>query len=125
ALVRTVLEIVGHRVQEAVDGLQGLAAFEAERPDLVLCDIFMPEQNGIRTIRAIRQLDSKVPILVMSGGPSWDKSSSRLFLAAAQHFETTVELEKPFTASALLAAVRQALPAPADGKHLGKAQRTE
>jgi two-component system chemotaxis response regulator CheY len=118
--LRSVLEDAGHRLREAVNGVEGLAAFNAERPDLVLCDIFMPEQGGIKTIRAIRRRDQVVPIIAISGGASWDKSSSHLFLTLAQNYGTTRELAKPFTNEALLTAVGEALQASTTSRPTGR-----
>lgn len=58
----------GHTVREAGDGRAGVQAFEAERPDVVFCDLYMPEHEGITAIRTLRRLDRAVPIVAMSGG---------------------------------------------------------
>ncbi|MFO0842235.1 MAG: response regulator [Gemmataceae bacterium] len=52
---RMVLEGAGHAVLEAPDGRVGLAAFEREAPELVLCDLFMPEQDGLGFLREARR----------------------------------------------------------------------
>lgn len=58
ATVRTVLagrlRAVGHAVQTAADGLQGLEAARRLRPDIVLTDWIMPEMNGVDLIRLLR-----------------------------------------------------------------------
>lgn len=51
---------------EAADGETGLALFQTMQPDLVLTDLLMPKLTGEELIRAIRQLDATVPIIVMT-----------------------------------------------------------
>lgn len=50
----------------AVNGVQGLALFHKEKPDLVISDIRMPEMDGLEMFRKIRQADPHVPLVVCS-----------------------------------------------------------
>jgi two-component system chemotaxis response regulator CheB len=50
----------------AVNGRIGLAKFVASRPDLVLLDIEMPEMDGLETVRELRKIDTRVPIIMFS-----------------------------------------------------------
>lgn len=52
------------RVETAKDGAEGLAAFKAHKPDLILTDIRMPVMDGLTMIQEIRALDPDVPIIV-------------------------------------------------------------
>lgn len=59
---------LGHDATCAEDGAMGLAAFEADRPDLVLLDVAMPVMDGFETARQIRRLGGRwVPIIFVSG----------------------------------------------------------
>jgi DNA-binding NarL/FixJ family response regulator len=49
---------------EAGDGDEGIAAFEKDRPDLVLLDVNMPYKNGIETLKALKAIDPE-PVVVM------------------------------------------------------------
>lgn len=64
----SVLRDAGHDVVEVADGLQALAVFEGQHPDVALIDIFMPGRDGIDVIRAIRAGDERVRILAVSAG---------------------------------------------------------
>ena len=49
-----VLELEGFDVRTAENGRVGLARIEEEVPDLVLCDLMMPDMDGYETLKAIR-----------------------------------------------------------------------
>jgi CheY-like chemotaxis protein len=51
----------GHRVHEAADGREGLAAVQADPPDLVIADVLMPVMDGHEFARQLR-LDRGVGI---------------------------------------------------------------
>jgi PAS domain S-box-containing protein len=54
ALLVTLLRHHGHRLIEAADGSQGLAAVRTERPDLVITDVLMPVMDGYELVRQLR-----------------------------------------------------------------------
>ena len=57
----------GHAALEARNGREGVQSVNRNRLDLVVTDILMPEQDGVETIRRIRAIDSRLPIIAMSG----------------------------------------------------------
>jgi DNA-binding response OmpR family regulator len=63
--LRLALEDEGYDVREAADGRSGLAAFEAQEPDLVLLDLRLPDLSGFEVCRAIRS-KSIVPIIIVT-----------------------------------------------------------
>jgi PAS domain S-box-containing protein len=66
--LRTLLEHEGHRVDEAADGLSGLARAEATRPDVLLVDIGLPGLDGYEVARRVRSQRGAAPILVAITG---------------------------------------------------------
>jgi two-component system chemotaxis response regulator CheB len=50
----------------AVNGRIALAKFPTLKPDIVLLDIEMPEMDGLETVRALRKIDTRVPIIMFS-----------------------------------------------------------
>ena len=104
--LRAILKKAGHTVAEAEDGNQALKVFSANKPDLVLSDIIMPDREGVETIGELRQLDAQVPIIAMSGGGS---TSGDLFLTLAIHAGATRTLAKPIRQTDLLEAIAASL----------------
>jgi len=66
--LRALLEQDGHRVDEATDGVTGLARAEAGRPDIVLVDIGLPEMDGYEVARRIRAARGAGTVLVAISG---------------------------------------------------------
>ena len=64
-LLRLYLEKENFTVVTAVDGEQALAAFEAEKPDLILLDVMMPRLDGWQVCREIRK-KSQCPIIMLT-----------------------------------------------------------
>lgn len=101
--IRIVLEHAAHTILEAANGREGLGLYEAHRPDLVLCDIVMPQMDGLEVIQA---LAGRVPVIAMSGAASAEPPG---YLFDALAFGAARTLEKPFNRTALLQAVEGVL----------------
>jgi DNA-binding response OmpR family regulator len=64
-LIRSHLEKEGHRVEQAFDGRQALAAAERGRPELVILDWMLPGMDGIAVCRELRR-KHLMPILMLT-----------------------------------------------------------
>jgi len=51
---------------EAANGQEALALYQQERPDLVLLDVNMPVLDGLATLRALRELDPEVVVIMLT-----------------------------------------------------------
>jgi CheY-like chemotaxis protein len=98
-LMTRILKSAGHYVHEATNGATGLKRFREVKPALVVTDIFMPEKEGIETIRLLRQQAPHLPILAISG------SGLKDYLHFAMQLGATAALPKPFSAEQLLQTV--------------------
>jgi two-component system chemotaxis response regulator CheY len=105
-LARLVLEDAGHEVLESPNGKIGHQLFRQRRPDLVIVDLFMPEKEGIETIREIRAVEPRAKIIAISGGGRYGFSD---LLASVVHLGATTTLAKPFRRRELLAAVQEVM----------------
>jgi DNA-binding response OmpR family regulator len=93
------LERNGFTVEVAADGLTGLAAFRARRPDVALLDIMLPGMNGVSLCRQIRE-ESPTPVIMMSARA--DPVDVVLGLEAGADDYVT----KPFDSTVLVARIR-------------------
>ena len=105
-LLEDTLRSLGHTVFSATNGKEGLKLQQAEPVHLVITDIFMPEKEGLETIRDFRREFPGVILIAMSGRP---ELANALFLA--QQLGAYRVLEKPFDRQELLAAIADALQA--------------
>jgi len=102
--LREYLEAQGYEVIEARDGREGLQRYGAARPDVILLDVFMPEQEGLETIRALRRAAPDVKIIAISGG---GRTGPMDILHVAALLGAQRTLQKPFPQHALLKAVHE------------------
>lgn len=105
AFIATVLTGAGHRVLQASDGAEGLRLLDANRIQLIITDLVMPEMDGIELLRRVRKLTRPIPVIAVSGG----SMHSPVYLGAAKHLGAFRILHKPFTMESLLQAVRDAI----------------
>lgn len=104
-LVQKLLESDGFTVLTAADGLEGLVQLEGLKPDVVLCDVMMPNLDGMEFTRAIKKHSStrNLPVIFLTA-----KTDTRTIaegISAGAKFYLT----KPFNHAELLQKVRKAL----------------
>lgn len=112
--MKLMLESAGFDVSVATDGEDGLNRFRHERFDLVISDIVMPRNDGLQTIREIREMTSDIPIVAMSGGMHFSAGSSgqnvtSYALSLAEEFGATRTISKPFSRDNLFAVIRECM----------------
>jgi len=69
SLIRATLEVDGYEIIEAADGEEGLALYEARRPQLLVADVVMPRMDGFALCRELRgrKESAYLPILMATG----------------------------------------------------------
>src|SRR5690606_19805936 len=85
------LEDSGFAVEQASNGVQGLEMFEREQPDLVICDLRMPQVDGLELIRRIGELETPAPVIVVSGAGVMGDVVEALRLGAADYLIKPLE----------------------------------
>ncbi|MEL0043868.1 MAG: ATP-binding protein [Deltaproteobacteria bacterium] len=101
-VLRNQLEMVGYRVEVAIDGLQGLKLLEKLNPQVILLDVMMPRLSGYQTCYRIRQKysASELPIILLTAKDQ-PEDTVRGFQHGANDY-----LTKPFSREELLIRVR-------------------
>src|SRR5205823_7325021 len=99
-LVR-ILEMENFAPLEAADGRAGLALARAQLPDLILCDVMMPELDGYEVLRQLRAdaATAAIPFIFLTA------RGDRSELRAGMNLGADDYLAKPVTVDDLLAAI--------------------
>jgi CheY-like chemotaxis protein len=114
-LFRVRLDLMGHEIYIASDGIEGLAMIKRVHPDLILSDISMPRCDGFQLADAVKADPSlaAIPIVFVTGfAQKYDMEE------AARHGGRGY-LHKPFTTEDLRAAIAAALVAHEDNSEGG------
>lgn len=105
-----ILDKEGYEVIQAENGREGLEKYDPQTIDLVVCDLIMPEVEGLETMQKIHAANKEAKILAISGG---GRVNALDYLKVAHLMGAVVTLAKPFTSEELLDAV---------SKHIGPGQ---
>jgi DNA-binding NtrC family response regulator len=105
-IMETVLKSAGHIVSVARDGEKGLAAFAADRPDVVITDIVLPKVDGLEVIRNILAQVPGFPVIALTGGGNTGTYS---YLDKARELGALEVFRKPVTAEQLLDGIKRCL----------------
>lgn len=60
------LRALGHRTSFAPNGAVAVSMVERDRPDVIVLDVTMPEMNGFQACRAIKRIDPKIPVIILT-----------------------------------------------------------
>lgn len=104
AYLATLLEDHGWRARTANNADGGLALLAAERPDVVLLDLMMPERGGLNALVAIRKDHSLrgLPVVVVSGIQDKLTADYHAYLERFKHYRAEAYLDKPVDPAGLL-----------------------
>lgn len=96
--VGDILELEGHIVRFAADGIAALAEIEADRPDCVLLDVMMPGMSGHEVLAQLRKADGgpQLPVIMLTAAAD-ESQSWQAWSGGVDYF-----MAKPFEADQLL-----------------------
>jgi len=99
------LELSGYKVVTANNGKAGFEKTKTNRPDVIICDVLMPETDGLGFLRLAKsdRKTSKIPLIFFSAGSAPPAVRKNIEQGA------DVYLRKPFTDDDLLGAVERCL----------------
>ncbi|MBN1119134.1 MAG: sigma-54-dependent Fis family transcriptional regulator [Bacteroidales bacterium] len=101
--LKDILEYEDHKVFLAENGTLGIESFQKDKIDLVLCDIKMPEMDGIEVLEKITELNNDVPVVMISGHGNIETAVESIKKGAYDF------ISKPLDLNRLLVTVKNAL----------------
>ncbi len=99
------VERAGYQMVKAVNGREALEKVEAEKPDLIIMDVMMPELNGLEVLSQIRQKSetARLPVIIMTA------NAQRFTKEEAETAGVSAFLTKPFSPTQLMEEIRRQL----------------
>lgn len=101
--LKEILEYEGHKVQVAEEGETALMMFQKVQYDVVLCDIKMPNMDGLEVLAKLQEHRHETPVIMISGHGNIDTAVESIKKGAYDF------IEKPLDLNRLLVTVKNAL----------------
>ncbi len=89
----SILEDEGYEVSVAKSGTEALRLCAVSPPELMMLDIWMPEMDGLETLRRLRELVPNTQVMMMSGHGSIETAVRAIKLGAYDYIEKPLSLE--------------------------------
>lgn len=105
-MLRTALLRKDYTVVEAANGKEALINFKPSVTDLVVTDLIMPEEDGLKVIMKIKELRPTIKVIAISGG---GKAGPGSYLNIAKAMGANITFSKPFSVNDLIASVGKLL----------------
>ncbi len=100
--LREILEYEKYQIDDAASGMEGLQLLQDQEYDVILCDIKMPQMDGIETLEAVRRV-TETPVVMISGHGTIDTAVEAIKKGAYDY------ISKPPDLNRLLITLRNAL----------------
>ena len=100
--IKNIIENTGFQLLLAEDGLAGMELLQQEKADLLILDINLPYISGIGLVQLVKQQNSAIPIICITGQ---GLSSQKI----AEHDNADLVLHKPFEMQTLLKHINELL----------------
>lgn len=101
--LQEILSFEGHHVDTAPEGIEGLRLFEENEYEAVLCDVKMPNIDGIEVLESILAMNPQVPVIMITGHGNVETAVKALKKGAFDF------IEKPLDLNFLLITLQDAL----------------
>src|SRR6266446_3966085 len=83
-----------HRVEIAPTGAEGLKRAAEVRPDVILLDLRLPDQSGLDVLRQLRQIDARIPVVLVTVVRSADSAIEAMRQGAYDYLLKPLDLQK-------------------------------
>src|SRR5438105_4167830 len=92
--MRQVFPAPAHRVEIAPTGIEGLERARDGRPDVILLDLRLPDQSGLDVLRQLRQIDARIPVVLVTVVRSADSAIEAMRQGAYDYLLKPLDLQK-------------------------------
>ena len=92
--MKDILQYEGHEVVLAENGMEGLVSVKSEKPDIVFCDIKMPNMEGIEVLERIKEFSADTPVIMISGHGTIDTAIEAIRKGAYDFIEKPLDLNR-------------------------------
>lgn len=92
--LKEILEFEKHEVDVAEEGVTGIEMFKASSYDVVLCDIKMPQMDGIEVLEKLQEYSSEIPVIMISGHGNIDTAVDSIKKGAYDFIEKPLDLNR-------------------------------
>lgn len=93
-LLRNSIKDLFYRVTTAKDGIDGLTKFNTFKPDIIISDIMMPLCDGLEMSYKIRELNSTIPIIILSAHSEKERLLKAIDLGINKYFIKPFDIEE-------------------------------
>lgn len=93
SVLRQFLEKKGYEVSAAEDGASALRMVGSAWPQMILMDVNMPKMNGVKLLQAVRRINKRVPIAMITGQEDLETARECLRLGAFDYIAKPVNFE--------------------------------
>ncbi len=96
---KNIADSLSYYVKEVIEASNGAEAFELyeqKKPDIILSDIHMPILNGIEFVKKVRQIDKKIPIIMITAHTDKEYLLQAVELKMEKYIVKPIELEVLF-----------------------------
>ena len=92
--MRQVFPAPTHRVEIAPTGSEGLERLADVRPDVILLDLRLPDQSGLDVLKQLRQIDARIPVVLVTVVRSADAAIEAMRQGAYDYLLKPLDLQK-------------------------------
>jgi CheY-like chemotaxis protein len=93
ALLKRVLSKAGYDVECAGSGSDALQLAKNNHFDLAVVDVCIPEMDGIELLSKLKDINSQIPVIMISAYPSWGKKETAERLGCADYLSKPVDMK--------------------------------
>lgn len=90
----TYLSENGYEAFTAEGGLKGVEECKSKNPDLIICDINMPDINGLEVLKRVKEFDELIQVIIITAYDDMESTISAMQLGAYDYIEKPVDIVK-------------------------------